>query len=88
MLPGSWLPNRFECEAPIGTQRIGGRIVQDLSGSGEAGFQEYQTHWKFRQSDVFSALPARLQNFFLYAPAEKVVSLEDPIAYLSRPPRG
>jgi hypothetical protein len=49
-------------------------------------FRDYQTYWKFRQADIYDALPGPLQNYFLYALGRKVVSLEDPIAYLSRVP--
>jgi len=65
---------------------FGGRIGTGLSGPGEARFREYQTHWKFRQADVYESLATPLQNFLLYALGHKVVSLDDPIAYLSRNP--
>jgi hypothetical protein len=64
---------------------IGGGGTPDGS-PGQQQFRDYQTYWKFRQADVFDALPASLQNFFLYALGRKVVSLEDPIAYLTRTP--
>lgn len=65
---------------------FGGRVGGNLPDEGQTKFREYQTHWKFRQGDIHDALPAPLQNFFLYGLGRKVVSLEDPIAYLNRLP--
>jgi hypothetical protein len=64
---------------------FGGPPTEDAS-RGQEEFRAYQTHWKFRQADVYDALPAPLQNFFLYALGRKIASLEDPIAYLTRVP--
>lgn len=67
------------------TPCFGGReTIADLA-AGKLGTLEYQSYWKFRQSDLLESLPLPLQNFFLYALGQKNPSLEDPIEYLRRP---
>lgn len=50
------------------------------------GTEQFQAYWKFRQSAIFSALPAPFQNYFLYALGRKDPAMVDPIAYLRRTP--
>ncbi|MBZ5667341.1 MAG: hypothetical protein LAO30_22410 [Acidobacteriia bacterium] len=44
-----------------------------------------RVYWKFRQSDIFSALKAPLQNYFLFALGHKDAARVDPIAFLQMP---
>jgi hypothetical protein len=63
---------------------FGGRMtIEDIIRNG-LGTQQYQTYWRFRQSEIFASLPTPLQNYFLYALGEKIVSQVDPLGYLSQ----
>ena len=47
----------------------------------------HESHWKFQHSTMFDALPASVQNYFLYALAPKHPTIDDPTAYLNRRPQ-
>jgi hypothetical protein len=59
--------------------------VEDMA-MGKLKPDVYRVYWKFRQSEVFAALPSSLQNYFLYALSRKDPALTEPIAYLHRTP--
>jgi hypothetical protein len=65
---------------------FGGLETLEDFAAGPRPTLQYQTYWEFRQADIFGALPAPLQDYFLYALGRKIVSQVDPIAYLSRAP--
>jgi hypothetical protein len=65
---------------------FGGLETLEAFAAGPRPTLQYQTYWEFRQADIFGALAAPLQDFFLYALGRKSVSKVDPIAYLSRAP--
>jgi len=62
-----------------------GATINKLA-AGTLGTEQFQVYWNFRQSEIFSALPAPLQNYFLYALGRKDPAVVDPIAYLGRTP--
>jgi hypothetical protein len=44
--------------------------------------QQHQGYWRFRQGDLFDALPDPLVRFFLYGLARRIPSIDDPVAAL------
>lgn len=65
---------------------LGAEGSYELMGAGKLRIQQHQTYWMFRQSELLDALPAPLQNYFLYATGAKDSSSEDPADYLRRTP--
>jgi hypothetical protein len=59
--------------------------VEDMA-MGKLKPDTYRAYWKFRQSEVFSAMPSSLQNYFLYALSRKNPALTEPMAYLHSTP--
>jgi hypothetical protein len=64
---------------------FGGQDTLEGMAAGKFKPDKYRVYWRFRQSEIFSALPAPLQNYFLYALSRKDASVVEPIAYLSKP---
>lgn len=63
----------------------GKETLADLAAR-RLGVQPYQTYWIFRHDELFRSLPNPLKNYFFYALAHEDASIEDPIAWLSKPP--
>ena len=64
---------------------FGGQDTLEDMAAGRFKPDKYRVYWRFRQSEIFSALPAPLQNYFLYALSRKDAAVVDPIAYLREP---
>jgi hypothetical protein len=65
---------------------FGGSATLDVLAAEKLSTLQHQVYWKFRQSEIYGALPTPLQNFFLYALGNKYPTVDDPIAYLQREP--
>ncbi len=59
----------------------------ELFAQGRWKRRPHQTYWRFRQREIFDALPPALQNYFLYALAPKSPLHDDPMAYLNKDPQ-
>jgi hypothetical protein len=65
---------------------FGAEDTLEMMAAGKLKPDPTRVYWNFLQADIFSALPAPLQNYFLYALGRKDAAVEDSLAYLGKQP--